>query len=51
VQLAANQCPKKSIYGNAKAVSPLLDKPLKGPVYLTSSDNTLPDLLVDLKGQ
>lgn len=51
VQLAANDCPKKSIYGNAKATSPLLDKPLKGPVYLTSSDNTLPDLLVDLNGQ
>ncbi len=51
VQLAANECPKQSIYGNAKAVSPLLDKPLKGPVYLTSSDNKLPDLLVDLNGQ
>jgi hypothetical protein len=51
VQLAANQCPKNSIYGNAKASSPLLDKSLSGPVYLTSSDNTLPDLLVDLKGQ
>lgn len=51
VQLAANECPKKSIYGNAKATSPLLAKALKGPVYLTSSDNKLPDLLVDLKGQ
>jgi hypothetical protein len=51
VQLAANACPKASIYGNAKATSPLLDGKLKGPVYLTSSDNELPDLLVDLKGQ
>lgn len=51
VQLAANECPKASIYGNAKATSPLLDGKLKGPVYLTSSDNELPDLLVDLKGQ
>jgi hypothetical protein len=51
VQLAANNCPKASIYGNAKATSPLLDGKLKGPVYLTSSNNTLPDLLVDLKGQ
>lgn len=51
VQLAANECPKNSIYGNAKATSPLLDGELKGPVYLTSSSNTLPDLLVDLKGQ
>jgi len=51
VQLAANECPKNSIYGNAKATSPLLAGELKGPVYLTSSSNTLPDLLVDLKGQ
>lgn len=51
VQLAANNCPKASIYGNARASSPLLDKPLKGPVYLTSSDNELPDLLVNLRGQ
>jgi hypothetical protein len=51
VQLAANECPKKSIYGNAKATSPLLDKPLKGPVYLTSSSHELPDLLVNLRGQ
>jgi hypothetical protein len=51
VQLAAGQCPKKSIYGNARAVSPLLDEPLKGPVYLTSSEHELPDLLADLRGQ
>jgi hypothetical protein len=51
VQLAANNCPKNAIYGNAKATSPLLDGKLKGPVYLTSSDNPLPDLLVDLRGQ
>lgn len=51
VQLAAKQCPKAAIYGHARATSPLLDKPLKGPVYLTSSDNELPDLLVDLRGQ
>jgi hypothetical protein len=51
VQLAANDCPKASIYGNAKATSPLLAGRLKGPVYLTSSNNELPDLLVDLKGQ
>ncbi len=51
VQLAANECPKNSIYGHAKATSPLLDGELKGPVYLTSSSNTLPDLLVNLRGQ
>ncbi|MEX2448196.1 MAG: hypothetical protein WD404_05565 [Solirubrobacterales bacterium] len=51
VQLAADKCPKNAIYGHARATSPLLDKPLKGPVYLTSSSNPLPDLLVDLRGQ
>jgi hypothetical protein len=51
VQLAANQCPKEAIYGHAKATSPLLKGNLKGPVYLTSSNNELPDLLVDLRGQ
>jgi hypothetical protein len=51
VQLAANECPKNSIYGKATATSPLLDEQLKGPVYLTSSSNTLPDLLVNLRGQ
>jgi hypothetical protein len=51
VQLAANDCPKGAIYGRAEAITPLLDKPLKGPVYLVSSDNLLPDLLADLRGQ
>ena len=51
VQFAANECPKKSIYGNARAFSPLLDDPVTGPVYLRSSNNTLPDLVADLHGQ
>jgi hypothetical protein len=51
VQLAADECPQKAIYGHAKATSPLLKGRLKGPVYLTSSNNPLPDLLVDLRGQ
>ncbi len=51
VQFAANDCPRNSIYGNARAFSPLLDKPLEGPVYLRSSDNPLPDLVADLRGQ
>jgi len=51
VQLAASTCPKRSVYGFALAESPLLDDELKGPVYLVSSDNELPDLLVDLHGQ
>ncbi|HMJ72017.1 MAG TPA: hypothetical protein VK471_01495 [Solirubrobacterales bacterium] len=51
VQFAANDCPKNSIYGHARAFSPLLDKPLEGPVYLRSSNNVLPDLVSDLRGQ
>jgi len=50
-QLASHTCPKASVYGKAWAISPLLDKKLSGKVYLVSSDNKLPDLLVDLRGQ
>ncbi|HEX5713692.1 MAG TPA: hypothetical protein VFX85_10300 [Solirubrobacterales bacterium] len=51
VQYAAKSCPKASVYGYAKAWSPLLDKPLEGPVYLRSSSNPLPDLVASLDGQ
>jgi hypothetical protein len=51
VQFAADACPAQSIYGQATAWSPLLDKPLSGPVYLRSSSNPLPDLVADLNGQ
>ena len=50
-QFAAHECPTKSVYGHAKAFSPLIGKPLEGPVYLRSSDNPLPDLVARLKGQ
>lgn len=50
VQFAARQCPAGAIYGHATATTPLLDQPLSGPVYLRSSDNLLPDLVVALKG-
>ena len=51
VQYAADSCPKGSVYGYAKAWSPLLDEPLQGPVVLRSSNNPLPDLVADLNGQ
>lgn len=56
VQYAAGKgggeaCPKASVYGYAKAWSPLLDKPLQGPVYLRSSNHKLPDLVASLDGQ
>jgi len=50
VQFAADQCPKAAIYGHAEAVTPLLDQRLRGPVYLRSSNNELPDLVVALRG-
>jgi hypothetical protein len=51
VQFAAHECPKKSIYGKARAFTPLLGKPLEGPVYLRSSNNPLPDMVAHLEGQ
>jgi hypothetical protein len=49
--LAAHECPDASIYGYARAESPLLDEELAGPVYLVPSTHVLPDLLADLRGQ
>jgi hypothetical protein len=51
VQLAAQACPKAAVYGHAEAITPLLSQKLKGPVYLVSSNNPLPDLVADLRGQ
>jgi hypothetical protein len=51
VQFAANECPRKSIYGKARAFTPLLGQPLEGPAYLRSSNNPLPDLVAHLEGQ
>ena len=47
-QSAAGRCPADSAYGRAVAYTPLLDEPLRGAVYLRSSDNPLPDLVADL---
>jgi hypothetical protein len=50
--LKAGTCPKKSIYGHVKAWTPLLDKPLEGPVYLgVGFGYKLPALVGDLNGQ
>jgi hypothetical protein len=51
VQFAARECPKGSIYGHARAITPLLGKPLEGPVYLRSSSSGLPNLVAALEGQ
>jgi hypothetical protein len=55
------QCPASSIIGQAEAVSPLLNEPLRGPVYFVKNVRisrrtgrrirTLPTLLVTLTGE
>jgi hypothetical protein len=50
-QFAANSCPDGSRLGTAEAITPVLDQPLKGAVYLRSSSHELPDMVLDLEGQ
>jgi hypothetical protein len=52
VQYNANDCPPLSILGRARAITPLLDQPLEGPVYFRSNggDRELPDIVADLHG-
>ncbi len=44
------QCPAASVYGKAKAWTPLLSEPLEGPIFLRSSEHPLPDLVLALHG-
>ncbi len=44
-------CPAGSIYGFARAKTPLLDEPLEGPIFLRSSEHELPDVVASLRGQ
>jgi hypothetical protein len=51
-ELRAGVCPATSIYGHVKAWTPLLDKPLEGPVYLgVGFGYKLPALVAELNGQ
>lgn len=50
-QYQADRCPRGSVYGRARATTPLMDEPMEGPVYLRSSDNPLPDLVIALSGR
>lgn len=52
VQFNAGTCPKNSILGRARVVTPLLDRPLEGPVYFRSNggERQLPDIVADLGG-
>jgi hypothetical protein len=50
--LLEGKCPKSTIYGKAKAWTPLLDKPLEGNVFLVGGFGyKLPALVAELNGQ
>jgi hypothetical protein len=50
--LLAGACPASTIYGKAKAWTPLLEAPLEGPVYLVGGFGyKLPALVGELNGQ
>lgn len=51
VDFRAGSCPAGSVYGRARAITPLLEEPLAGPVYLRSSTSAVPDLVADLHGR
>jgi hypothetical protein len=54
VQFAARECPSGSVYGVARATTPIIDGTLEGPVYLRSTTEpnkyVLPDIVAALKG-
>jgi hypothetical protein len=52
VQFNENACPANSILGTARAITPLLDQPLEGPIYFRSNggERELPDIVADLHG-
>jgi len=50
-QFAQKACPPGTIIGFAKAETPLLEKPLEGPVYLRNGSHKLPDIVAALNGQ
>ncbi|MGN6276274.1 MAG: hypothetical protein ACTHNP_10155 [Solirubrobacterales bacterium] len=55
VQFNAGACPPSSILGTAKAITPLLEAPLEGPIYFRSNGGEggrkLPDIVADLHGR
>lgn len=50
-QLASRQgCPQSTAYGRASLRTPILDAPLRGPVFLRASKHRFPDVLAKLSG-
>jgi hypothetical protein len=50
-ELATTKCAGRNAVGTATATTPLLDKPLSGPVYAVSGSGGLPKLAVILDGE
>src|SRR6201999_2283794 len=50
-EFSARRCPVGSVRGQAKVWTPVLDHPLRGPIYLRASGNRLPEIAVSLHGQ
>jgi hypothetical protein len=52
-QFSEGKCPPSSVLGSARVFTPLLEKPLEGPVYFRSNggERALPDVVADLRGQ
>lgn len=51
-QVPGEMCPANSIYGHARATTPLLEAPLEGPVYLRTGYGTrLPEMVAALNGE
>lgn len=52
-QFKEGKCPSSSVLGKVKAFTPLLDKPLEGPIYFRANggERELPDAVADLNGQ
>ena len=49
-KIPGEDCPAASVYGHAKAITPILDEPIEGPVFLRSNggERNLPDLVAAL---
>jgi hypothetical protein len=43
-------CPRDTIYGSASLRTSILDKPLRGPIYMRASPHRFPDLVAVLDG-